>query len=315
MLRFERGSSRLFVCLAGVACVLTGDAFAQERVNAPARHVRFDSPEGWALKYFTSATLLSGLQPPETEDREAPRRFGSVTLGVELGWLPELSAERARVGFSGRKGEELNKVPLLVRPSLRVALPGRFSVVAAGPPPFRMFGVTPRLLTLGVERPLLERDQWRLGWRAYGQTGWVRGAFTCPEKALATPAGSPDNPSGCIDESRDVARLRYAGTEVQWAYRIRQMPKLIPHGAVGVNLINSMFEVDASLETGLDRSRLWTRGVTFNGTAGVSYLLTQRLAFTVDVFYTPLWVRRGSNGPRENDGLFNVRALLSYTLN
>jgi hypothetical protein len=300
--------------LAGVACLLIGDAFAQTTVNASTRHVRFDSPEGWALKYFTSATLLSGFQPPEY--REAPTRgFGSVTLGVELGWLPALSAERARVGFSGRKEEDLNKVPLLARPIVRVGLPGKFSVVAAGPPPFRTFGVTPRLLALGVERPLLERDRWRLGWRAYGQTGWVRGAFACPEKVLAAPAGSPDNPSGCIDESRDVVRLRYAGTEVQLAYRIPQVPRLIPHGGVGVNLINSMFEVDALLQSGLDRSRLWTRGMTFNGTAGVSYLLTPRLVFTVDAFYTPLWVRRSSGGPRENDGLFNVRALLSYRLN
>ncbi len=314
MIRIQRGSSRFFVCLISVACVLTGDAFAQATGSAPARHVRFDSPEGWALKYFTSTTLLSGLQPPE--DREAqPRQFGSVTFGIELGWLPELSAERARVGFSGRKEEDLSKVPLLVRPTLRVGLPGKFSVVAAGPPPFRTFGVTPRLLALGVERPLLERAQWRLGWRAYGQTGWVRGAITCPERALAAPAGSPDNPSGCIAQSRDVVRLRYAGTEVQLAYQIPKLPKLIPHGAVGVNLINSMFEVDALLDSGLDRSRLWTRGVTFNGTVGVSYLLTPRLTFTVDAFYTPLWVRRSGGGPREIDGLFNVRALLSYALN
>jgi hypothetical protein len=300
--------------LAGVAGVLTGEAFAQATVNPAARHVPFDSPEGWALKYFTSTTLLSGLQPPE--DGEAPpRRFGSVTLGLELGWLPELSAERARVGFSGRKEEDLNKVPLLARPVLRVGLPGKFSLVAAAPLPFGAFGVTPRLLALGVERPLLERGQWRLGWRAYGQTGWIRGSFTCPEKALAAPAGSPANPSGCIAESRDVARLRYAGTEVQVAYRIRRMRRLIPHGAVGVNLINSKFEVDALLERRLDRSQLWTRGVTFNGTAGITYLLTPKLAFTVDAFYTPLWVRRTAGGSRENDGLFNVRALLNYRLN
>jgi hypothetical protein len=46
----------------------------------------------------------------------------------------------------------------------------------------------------------------------------------------------------------------------------------------------------------------------------VTYSLTKRVAFTVDAFYTPLWVRRTATAPRTNDGLFNVRALLSYTL-
>src|SRR5262245_22849794 len=88
MIRIQRGLSKFFVGLAGVACVLIGDAFAQTTVNPPVRHVRFDSPEGWALKYFTSTTLLTGFQPPEYRE-EPTRRFGSVTLGVELGWLPE----------------------------------------------------------------------------------------------------------------------------------------------------------------------------------------------------------------------------------
>jgi hypothetical protein len=311
MTRIKRVSSR-FACLA-VTSVITGGLLAQGTVNRSTRQVRFDSPEGWALKYFTSATLFSGLQPPE--DSEVPQRFGSVTVAVEMGWLPALSPERARVGFSGRKEEDLNKAPLLVRPSVRVGLPGKFSLVAAAPPPFQAFGLTPRLLTLGVERPLFKRGPWRVGWRAYGQTGWVKGAITCPERALAAPPGSPANPSGCIGESEDTSRLRYAGTEVQFSYKIRRMPKLIPHGTVGVNLINSMFEVGAPLESRIDRSRLWTRGVTYNGTAGVSYWLTPRLAVTVDAFYTPLWVRRSAGGPRENDGLFNVRALVSYALN
>jgi hypothetical protein len=65
---------------------------------------------------------------------------------------------------------------------------------------------------------------------------------------------------------------------------------------------------------GLDRTRLWTRGGTFSGTGGASYLLTKRVALTVDAFYSPLWVKRNPSAPRTNDGLFNVRALLSYTI-
>jgi hypothetical protein len=298
--------------LVGVACVLTGDAIAQSGTNATVRRLSFDSPEAWALKYFTSSTLLSGLQPPEMIDEE--RGPGSVTVGLEAGWLPALNSERARVGFSGKKQEDVNKAPVLIRPSVRVGLPWRLSLVAAGPPPARVFGVTPRLFAFGLERPILERRQWTLGWRAYGQVGSVKSNFTCPHQVLAFPAGSTGNPSGCIGESADVASLRYAGTEVQFAYRISKIPRLTPHVAAGINLIEGEFQVNAPLETKVDRTRLWTRGKTFSGSAGVSYFLTKRVALTVDTFYTPLWVRRTPGAPRTNDGLFNVRALLSFRL-
>jgi hypothetical protein len=292
--------------------VLAGGAMAQTRVVAPVQRLTFDAPEAWALKYFTSITLMSGLEPPETFGEES--RAGSITAGVELGWMPALSAARAQVGFSGRKQEDLNKTPIFVRPSVRVGLPWRFSVIAAGPAPVDVFGVTPGLFALGIERPILERRQWRLGWRAYGQLGSVSAAFTCPQKVLAFPAGSPNNPSGCAATSSDTATLRYAGTELQFAHRLPWAPKLVPHVSAGVNLINSAFQVDAPLTTRTDHTRLWTRGKTYSGTAGVSYLLTKRMALTVDAFYTPLSIRRTASSPRVNDGLFNVRALLSYNL-
>src|SRR5689334_4242843 len=60
--------------------------------QAQTQHLDFDRPEAWALKYFASSTLLNGLQPPEPlSERPA---IGSVTLGLEVGWLPRLNAER-----------------------------------------------------------------------------------------------------------------------------------------------------------------------------------------------------------------------------
>jgi hypothetical protein len=304
MLTLNRKAFYLFV--VSVACLA-----AQNKTISLVEHVGFNSPEGWALKYFASATLFSGLQPPES--LVEGRQIGGVTLGLEMGWLPTLNPGRARVGFSGHKEEDLNKAPIFMRPVVRVGLPWRFTAVVAGPPPIQVFGVTPRLFAFGLERPLLERNSWRLGWRGYGQVGSLKGAFTCPNRALPFPAGSPQNPSGCVAESSDVASLRYAGTEVQFAYRIPSMPRLSPHLAGGVNYIDGIFQVDAPLAKVLDRTRLWTRGMTYSGTAGVSYLLTQRVALTVDAFYSPLWVRRVRTGPRAIDGLFNVRALLCYS--
>jgi len=273
-------------------------------------HVGFDRPEAWGLKYFASATLLSGLQPPEQGEGT---RFGSVSVGFEVGWLPTLDAGETRIGFDGKAPEALNQAPLFARPVVRVGIGHKFSAVVAIPPPIKVFGVTPHLVAFGLERPLLERGPWTVSWRGYGQLGSVKGAFTCPSSVLAFAPGSPQNPTECVGESADVATLRYAGSEFQFAYRIPGMPKLVPHAAAGGNFIDGAFQVNAPVEDGLDRTRLWTHGGTISGTAGISYLITKRAALTVDAFYSPLFVKRGASGPASNDGSFNVRALMSYT--
>src|SRR5690242_16014509 len=51
-------------------------------------HLNFDRPESWALKYFASASLLSGLTPADASPES--RHPGSITVGVEFGWLPTL---------------------------------------------------------------------------------------------------------------------------------------------------------------------------------------------------------------------------------
>src|SRR5205807_3004333 len=67
-------------------------------------HMSFDRPDAWGLKYFASASLLSGLQPPESPEGH---RVGSVTLGLEAGWLPSLDAGQRRIGFNGTAVEDL----------------------------------------------------------------------------------------------------------------------------------------------------------------------------------------------------------------
>jgi hypothetical protein len=116
-----------------------------------------------------------------------------------------------------------------------------------------------------------------------------------------------------VGESADVASLRYAGSEFQFSYRLPKNPKLIPHIAAGGNFLDLAFQTHAPVLAGMDETRLWTRGGTFSGTGGITYMVTRRAAFTVEAFYSPLWVKRNAAAPRTNDGLFNVRALLSYT--
>jgi hypothetical protein len=297
-----------------LAIVVAGGLFATsaaaQTIFTRNYHVSFDRPEAWALKYFASSSLLTGLQPAEPREGHGA---GSITIGFESDWLPSLDAGQERVGFNGRAIQDLNKAPVFVRPIARIGLPNKFTAIVAAPPPFHIFGVTPHLVAFGLERPILERDQWTLSWRGYGQVGSVKGAFTCPGSVLAYAPGTPENAGRCVAESADVASLRYAGTELQFAYRIRRMPKVVPHATAGGNFIDGAYQLNAPLQTVTDQTRLWTRGGTFSTSFGVSYLLSKHSAFTVDAFYSPLWVQRSATSPTTNDGLFNVRALLSYT--
>lgn len=274
-------------------------------------HIGFDRPEAWGLKYFASTTLLSGLQPPEPSEGY---RVGSINIGFEAGWVPMLDAGQMRIGFNGTAPEDLNKAPIFARAILRVGLPKKFTAVLAIPPPFPVFGLKAHLVAFGMERPLWARGRWMISWRGYGQLGTVTGAFTCPRSVLAFAPGSSQNPTECVGQSADVASLRYAGSEFQVAYQVPRFRKLQLHGAAGGNFIDGAFQVHAPIEDGLDQTRMWTRGGTFSGTAGFSYSITSRAAFSVDAFYSPLWVKRSVAAPRTNDGLFNVRALFSYTV-
>jgi len=313
---------RMVACAVAATTMLSVTAMAQYGGSAGAAaaaantfgknyHVSFDRPEAWGLKYFASSSLLAGL--PVTEPSEG-HRVGSFNIGVELGSMPDLDAGQLRIGFNGKAPQDLNKAPIFARPVVRIGLPWKLTLIAAAPPPFHIFGVTTHLLAFGVERPIVERKQWTISGRGYGQVGSVKGAFSCSDSAWQSAPGSPDNPTSCLARSQDDAKLRYAGAEVQVAYRIPSMPKLIPHVAAGGNLIDGVFQTEALVVKGLDHTRLWTRGGTFDTTAGITYLVTKHAAFTVDMFYSPLWVTRTPGGPTTNDGLFNVRALLSYTL-
>jgi hypothetical protein len=277
-------------------------------VISPVEHLAFDRPESWALQYFTSASLLTGL------DDERGDPAGSIAVGVEAGWIPSLSADQERVGFGGTAGEDLNKAPIFFRPRVRVALPHRLVVTGGGVPPIHAFGVTPRLATVALDWTMTEANGWRLGWRGHAQTGTVTGAFTCPQSVLAFAPGSIDNPTGCVAESSDKVTLRYAAVEFHVSRRLAALPRITPHVAVGVSRISSHFQVNAATFDYLDHTRLDMSGVAWSVSPGAAMVVSPRINVVVDLFYSPLKVARIVGATSTIDGLLNVRGLVSYRL-
>jgi hypothetical protein len=278
-------------------------AFAQAPAPTDAP-IAFDRPEAWAMKYFTSATALSGLSTP---DQRGP---GSVAVQFEGGWLPSLSAAQQRVGFNGTSPEDLNQTPVVMRPRVTVGLPHHLSITAAFDPPVRAFGVTPRLIALGLDGVMHDSGTWRFGWRAHGQVGTVTAAITCPPGIASFAPGSANNPAGCSAESSDVTTLRYAGLEWQVARRISR--RFVPHAAVSANIVDTVFQTGAIVYGQPDRTRLQTRGVTVGASAGAGYQMSERFSLALDLFYSPLTVRRSASSPSTMDSLLNARGLVSY---
>ncbi len=300
---FKTRNRVVIAATIGAALLLAtpGIALAQEP-----EQISFERPESWALKYFTSITLLSGLETPTT------RAPWSIDVGVELGWVPQLTPSQRYIGFDGTKQEDLNKTSVFFRPRVTIGLPHRLSMIVGFVPPLRVFGLEPKLLAVGLERPVYEGETWLFGARGYGQIGTINGAYTCPSSVLPFAPGSAGNLYGCQATSSDTASLRFLGGEVSASYRPRHA-RLSPHAAFSVNYMNVAFQVDA-LRFGLvDTTDLGSHGVTVAGSAGVSYTINKRFQTTFDVFYSPLEIQRPFQATT-NSGLFNVRALVAYRL-
>ncbi len=291
------------VLLLGVAPVPPASAQPLLSVH---QDLDFDRPEAWALKYFSSVTLLSGLGVPERLEA------GSLELALEGGWIPSLSEDERRVGFYGTKVEDLNKTSVFGRPRLSVGLPAAFTLTLAWAPPIELGGAEPNLYALALGRPLVERQWWRLGARLYAQGGTVKGDFTCSEDDAAGGDDAIANPFGCERPSEDEATLRAYGAELSAAWKASE--RLEPYAALTGTYLDPEFQVDAFYSGIHDRTLQTTDGTTWAVTAGIAWARSERLRLVVEAFYSPLTLVRTPGAEEENQDLFNLRVLLGYRL-
>ena len=297
-----RVSVAICLCLASFEF-----AAAQSEVHFD-EELDFERPEAWALKYFASVCLFTGLGVP----RAIPS--GSIDLGLELDWVPSLSDAERRVGFNGTKQEDLNRTEIFVRPRLQVGLPKKFSLGLSWVPPVEAFNVKPNLLSLAVGRPIASPGVWRFGLRVAGQYGKIQGDFTCTQEEAAAGEDRDRNPFLCEAASNDEIRVRSATLELSGARPIGKTGAFEPYFSVAANFMDLEFQVDALYSGLIDRTLLLADGETYHVTAGFQYLGWKRTKLGVELFYSPLDVLRPPAASTENDGLFNARTFVSYTL-
>jgi len=288
------------------ALLLAAATVGAQDVAEGTEELDWDRPEAWAMKWYASVMQFTALGPPES------RAAGSVDLAFEVGWIPHLSEEQRRIGFNGLKVEDLNKLPILPRPRVTIGLGRDWSLDLSYIPPIEIEGVKANLFFAGVERPVYSAGRWTFGVRGYGQVGSVKGDYTCSEETAEIEPGEPGNEFGCDEPSNDEVTLNAISAAVTGGFAASERTSL--YFGVAANYMDLEFQVDALTYGFRDRSRLITDGWTGSLNAGASWRLGEKTVLGTELFYSPLEVQRSADGSSENDPLFNIRAMLSYTI-
>jgi len=285
--------------------LLAAAASPAQQTSSATEELAFDRPESWAMKYVTSVSLPTGFSLPERLGA------GGIRLGLEGAYVPQVSDDQRRVGFDGTKLEDINKTKVFGRIRAQVGLSKSYSAELGYVPPIRSNGAKPHLVSLAFARPFDLSPAWRLGLRAFGQIGTIHGDITCSaEEAAAGP--DPDaNPFSCEAPSDDTLDQSVLGLEVTAGY-VKGAWR--PYLGLSLNHLDLEFQVNARYAGLLDHTRQLTDGTTVSLTAGVSYEGWSRWRLGALIFYSPLSVTRPPATSASTEGLWSVRALVSYRL-
>ncbi|HEV8631105.1 MAG TPA: hypothetical protein VGV61_12370 [Thermoanaerobaculia bacterium] len=262
-------------------------------------------PEAWTMRHFAAATQSTGVSAPIS------RRLGSFELGLETDSIPYLSAAQRTVGFNGTKEEDLNRTPVIARPHAAIGLGRGFSLVADWVPPIRVHGSTANVVTVALERPLLQTDTWTIGARVGAGSGRLRGDFTCPQAAAAAGDDPVRNPSQCLRASDDVQSYHWKNVAVVVSHALT--PSLQAYASASLWKQDAIFRVHALLEDEEDQDRLAFAGSDRGAALGLDWSRGLWHVGT-EVFYSPLDVIRdpSGRGPSERDDFWNIRLKTSY---
>jgi OmpW family len=276
-------------------------------VVADTARLDFDRPESWAMKYYASLTLLTGMGVP----RE--RKAGEIELAFEGGSVPQLSTAERRVGFDGTKVEDVNKTRVFGRLRGIVGVGHGLALELAYTPPLRVGGARPNILALAVGRPFA-LSSFRLGVRGYGQVGTITADVTCSASEVSAGGDLSRNPFLCVRPSQDESRQKIAGLELVAGYD--RASRVKPYAGVGLNYMDLAFHLNALYSRGLveDHTVQLTSGTTVSATAGVTYEMSRRFHVTAEVFYSLLSVARPPATRATGEGLLNGRVFLSYSV-
>jgi len=207
-------------------------AAAQDNVCRPGK----DSHEAHTMAKFAVPLAFSGAGGPDDA------RPGSMGFGVELAYLPKVDDITAtpticRPDKTGPENTDL--LFALVRPRVRVRLPGGVDLEASWVPPIRVGDAKANLFGLSLERSAaLHGERLRVALRGHVTFGRVEGPVTCDDAALQ------DAQSPCYQGTRsnDAFRPNILGVEGKIAWSLRG--RIHPYMGAGYNHLAPRFQVN-----------------------------------------------------------------------
>ncbi len=275
-------------------------------VNRDTETLEFDRPESWGMKYYASLALLTSMGVPEK------RAKGTIDLGFEGSYVPQLSDEERRIGFNGSKLEDVNKTSVFGRIRGSVGLGKGLALELGYTPPLEVGGAKPNIFAIALGRPFDLSPSWRLGVRAYGQIGTIEGDITCSADEVAAGDDPQQNPFQCVEPSQDESRQKVAGLELVAGYDGESRFK--PYVGLGLNYMDLEFQVNALYSDGLveDHITQLSDGTTVSATAGLTFEASKSWRITGEIFYSWLSIVRPPASASANEGFFNGRVFVSY---
>jgi hypothetical protein len=239
-----------------------------------------------------------------------PLQPGRWSASLEPALIPHLDEMQRRVGLGGFKEEDLNRTPVFGRLRLSLGLPAGFVAEVGYTPPLTVDGTRPRdFVAIAFGHRLIDRGNWTLSGRVFGQHGVVEGDITCPS-ALAGIADPAVNVSGCQAASDDQIRIDYYGADLTGGFNAGDWHW---HASVGAIRTELAVQVDALVFDQRDRSRLVARDVLPYLAIGGSNDLDAHWTIGAEVLYVPLTVKREFDRPRTQDPFTTIRFALRYT--
>ena len=299
----KRWRGRMTVWLIGTWLFALTDTLAAQMlpISEGVDTVGVRSEEGWAMRYVGASSLMTGFgELPELG-------VGEWQLAGELGHIPKLSRKQQEVGLGGIKQEDLNKSPVFGRLRGWMGLPGGWVAELGYTPPLEIDGAKPvDLFAAALGRRFALGQRYSLSLRALGQHGAAQGDITCPRDVVGSDAAG--NPFRCARPSKDRIDLNYYGLDATLA---RQFSDWTAHLTLGNVRYEPEVQVNAELQSLIERIRLRNRGQLPYFAVGLQPRVSNRLNWATELLYVPLRVQR-DGGPEENDPYWGLRLQLSW---
>ena len=215
---------------------------------------------------------------------EAPGA-GRTRLGFELSAVPTVDAETATptVCRPGKGSENVNQLPILVRPRVAVNLPAGLQFDGSWLPPVRIDGVKANLFGLALQRPTALGSILTGTIRGHATLGTIYAAFTCPDEALEDPA------SECYQGTRsdDTYQPNIFGLEGILS-AVLAGGRFRPYFGLGYSHLAPRFQVNFTNRQGsLDNRKVivdLNRGTVFGG---ATWVASPRWTLSGEVYSAP----------------------------